>query len=196
MESVSIYDLANHDHHDYDFDTRADMVSYVQELSKKTLGSYVKKSSVDAQGAAAALGVSTGKKGGQTRDDVHKNVGKMLKRQKGIEKATDKLSKEEKVDEELPVGHREPSPGSDSTDSYAKMQDAKRKAKAAGDKEDNWQKYHENINVIDAVKEVLGLGNKWPGIEKMPPVDPKTGKYVTGKSKIERLPDKKPKKQK
>ena len=48
--------------------------------------------------------------------------------------------------------------------------------------------------MVDAVKEVLGLGNKWPGMEKMPPIDPKTGKMVTGKSKIERLPDKKPRK--
>ena len=54
---------------------------------------------------------------------------------------------QEVVDEQLPVGHRSPSAGSDSTDSYAKMQDAKRKAKAAGDKEDNWQKYHEEVEV-------------------------------------------------
>jgi hypothetical protein len=59
------------------------------------------------------------------------------------------------VDEELPVGHRSPSPGSDSTDSYAKMQDAKRKAKAAGDKEDNWQKYHEDMSLAPK-----GKGNK------------------------------------
>ena len=51
-----------------------------------------------------------------------------------------------------------------------------------------------NTSMVDAVKEVLGLGNKWPGMEKMPPIDPKTGKMVTGKSKIERLPDKKPRK--
>ena len=44
------------------------------------------------------------------------------------------------------------------------------------------------------VDETLGLGGwKGSGIEKMPPVDPKTGKYKTGRSKIIRLsgPDKK-----
>ena len=52
-------------------------------------------------------------------------------------------------------------------------------------------------DMIGKVVEVLGLGGwKGSGIENMPPTDPKTGKYVTGKSKIERLPDKKPRKQK
>ena len=55
-----------------------------------------------------------------------------------------KAAKKLYTKEELPVGHRQPSPGQDSTDSYAKMQAAKRKAKSAGDKEDNWQKYHED----------------------------------------------------
>ena len=45
---------------------------------------------------------------------------------------------------------------------------------------------HEEI-----LNETLGLGNKWPGMEKMPKTDKKTGKYVTGKTKIERLPTKK-----
>jgi hypothetical protein len=52
-----------------------------------------------------------------------------------------------------------------------------------------------DMSMVDAVKEVLGHAG-WAGLGNMPPVDPKTGKYVTGKSKIERLPDKKPKKQK
>ena len=44
--------------------------------------------------------------------------------------------------------------------------------------------------MVDAVAETLGLGNKWPGMEKMPPIDPKTGKMVTGKTKIIRITDK------
>ena len=41
------------------------------------------------------------------------------------------------------------------------------------------------------VDETLGLGGwKGSGTEKMPPVDKKTGKYVTGKTKIIRLPKK------
>ena len=50
--------------------------------------------------------------------------------------------------------------------------------------------YGEDISIVDAVQEVLGLGNKWSGMEKMPPVDKKTGKMVTGKSKIIRITDK------
>ena len=41
------------------------------------------------------------------------------------------------------------------------------------------------------VDETLGLGGwKGSGIKKMPPIDKKTGKYVTGKTKIIRLPKK------
>ena len=65
----------------------------VTELSKKTLGSYVKKASVDKSNAMLDLGISQGPK--QTRTDVIKHAGKAFKRQKGIDKAADKLSKEE-----------------------------------------------------------------------------------------------------
>jgi hypothetical protein len=52
------------------------------------------------------------------------------------------------------------------------------------DKGHGWDRFEE-------VEEALGLGGwKGSGIEKMPPVDKKTGKYVTGKTKIIRLPKK------
>ena len=63
------------------------------ELSKKTLGSYVKKASTSKSDSAMALQRSTDKPGGQTRGDVNKHVGKMIKRDKGIGKAVDKLTK-------------------------------------------------------------------------------------------------------
>jgi hypothetical protein len=65
----------------------------MDELSKKTLGSYVKKASTSKSDAAMALQRSTSKPGGQTRGDVNKHVGKMIKRDKGIGKAVDKLTK-------------------------------------------------------------------------------------------------------
>ena len=46
-----------------------------------------------------ALQRSTTKPGGQTRGDVDKHAGKMIKRSKGIDKAVDKLSKESKESE-------------------------------------------------------------------------------------------------
>ena len=67
----------------------------IDELSKGTLGSYVKKASDSKVDAAMALQRSTTKPGGQTRGDVDKHVGKMIKRGKGIDKAVGKLSKEE-----------------------------------------------------------------------------------------------------
>ena len=53
--------------------------------------------------------------------------------------------------------------------------------------------YGEDISIVDAVQEVLGLGNKWSGMEKMPDTDKTkttsrgTHPMVTGKSKIIRL---------
>ena len=65
----------------------------MDELSKKVLGRYVKQAAHDTAGAGIDLGVSSRKKGGQTRADVDKHAGKILKRQRGIGKAVDKLSK-------------------------------------------------------------------------------------------------------
>ena len=67
----------------------------IDELSKKVLGRYVKQAAHDTAGAGIDLGVSSRKKGGQTRADVDKHAGKILKRQRGIGKAVDKLSKED-----------------------------------------------------------------------------------------------------
>ena len=73
----------------------------VAELSKKALGTYVKKAATDKANAAMDLQRSTTKPGGQTRKDVDTHVGKMIKRDKGISKAVDKLSKEEVEIDEL-----------------------------------------------------------------------------------------------
>jgi len=71
----------------------------IDELSKGTLGRYVKKASVDKSNTGITLG-QTSASGKQTQADVQKHAGKMIKRQKGIDKAVDKLSKEEvEVDE-------------------------------------------------------------------------------------------------
>jgi len=67
----------------------------IDELSKKTLGSYVKKASDSAVDHAMALQRSTTKPGGQTVKDVEKHAGKVVRRQGGITKAVNKLSKEE-----------------------------------------------------------------------------------------------------
>ena len=53
----------------------------------------MKKASTSKSDAAMALQRSTSKPGGQTRGDVNKHVGKMIKRDKGIGKAVDKLTK-------------------------------------------------------------------------------------------------------
>ena len=55
----------------------------------------MKRASHDVAGAGIDLGVTSQKKGGQTRGDVDKHAGKLVKRQRGIGKAVDKLSKEE-----------------------------------------------------------------------------------------------------
>lgn len=75
------------------------MQATIDELSKKTLGSYVKKASVDKSNAGITLG-QTSASGKQTQADVQKHAGKMIKRQSGINKAADKLSKESKESEE------------------------------------------------------------------------------------------------
>jgi hypothetical protein len=62
----------------------------IDELSKKTLGSYVKKAAgnVGAEALTAGLKIKSG-------ENPMKNLNKTLKRQKGIETATNKLTKEE-----------------------------------------------------------------------------------------------------
>jgi len=77
------------------------MKATIDELSKKTLGRYVMGATDSSTDAGMALQRSTDKKGGQTRKDVDKHVGTLMKRRQGIKKAVQKLSKEEvKIDED------------------------------------------------------------------------------------------------
>lgn len=67
----------------------------VDELKKSTLGSYVKKASQDA----GAKAYSAAQKAMSNPDQSGKDYVKSVKRQKGIARATDKLTKEENLDE-------------------------------------------------------------------------------------------------
>ena len=118
----------------------------IDELSKATLGRYVKKASDDKVDSGMALQRTADKN--QTRGDVDKHVGKMMKRGRGISKAVDKLSKEDM--------------------SLAPKGKGRKAAK---------RMYGEDISIVDAVQEVLGLGNKWKGMEKMPNTDPNNKDY-------------------
>jgi len=74
-----------------EFDPESLIGRTMAELSKKTLGSYVKKAASSSTDAGIDLGVSSTKN--QTRGDVEKAVGTLNKRRKGIATAADKLSK-------------------------------------------------------------------------------------------------------
>ena len=131
----------------------------IDELSKKTLGSYVKKASTSKSDAAMALQRSTSKPGGQTRGDVNKHVGKMIKRDKGIDKAVGRLTKEEHEETnpliaaaarliEKEVKAKDTRRTDDAIDAYDKSKDASRDAdwdtehgkKGKGDKEKKYAK--------------------------------------------------------
>ena len=71
---------------------RKEEVEELDELSKKTLGSYVKKATDDATDAARRGGVADAKKAPSFAKSAYKTV---EKRRAGIAKATDKLTKEE-----------------------------------------------------------------------------------------------------
>ena len=75
---------------------RKEEVEELDELSKKTLGSYVKKATDDATDAARRGGAADAKKAPSFAKSAYKTV---EKRTAGIAKATDKLTKEEVVDE-------------------------------------------------------------------------------------------------
>ena len=91
--------LSDLEKHNKDLRAKKEEVE-IDELSKKTLGSYVKKAATDKANAAMDLQRSTDRPGRkQTRKDVDTHVGKMIKRDKGINKAVDKLSKESKETE-------------------------------------------------------------------------------------------------
>jgi len=70
----------------------------VQELSKKTLGSYVKKASQDSASKAYRSAMDANSINKDQRKSSGKSYMKSVKRQKGIEKATNKLTKED-IDE-------------------------------------------------------------------------------------------------
>jgi len=134
----------------------------IDELSKATLGRYVKKASDSKVDAGMALQRTADKN--QTRGDVDKHLGKVMKRGRGISKAVDKLSKEDM--------------------SLAPKGKGRKAAKRL---------YGEDTSIVDAVQEVLGLGNKWKGMEKMPDTDKTkttsrgTHPYKTQQTKITRL---------
>ena len=66
---------------------------YVTELSKKTLGSYVKKASSDAADRSFDHGASEKRQYEQDADD-EKETSKLANRQKGIKRAVNRLTKE------------------------------------------------------------------------------------------------------
>ena len=111
---------------------------------------------------------------GQDRDFETLDANRMFKSYEEVE-----------IDEQLPVGHRQPRPGSDSTASYARLQDAKRKAKAAGKDYDrlpygDQQKYHEDAPTTSTA----GVANWNPVLGgKRPRVVYKKRRNVDGRTK-------------
>lgn len=67
----------------------------IDELSKKTLGSYVKKASNQVLGKGIAGGMALGRNNAEGEAEGHKLVSKAVKRMTGIQKAAGKLTKEE-----------------------------------------------------------------------------------------------------
>jgi hypothetical protein len=78
---------------------KKESVEQIDELSKKTLGSYVKKANTSGMSAAHAVGSKR-----SIGPDADKHINKMFKRKAGVEKATDRLTKEsvEQLDELSP----------------------------------------------------------------------------------------------
>ena len=75
------------------------MKATLDELSKNTLGSYIRKAAVDKGNASIELGRTAGS-GKQTHADVKKYAGKAVKRGAGISKAVGKLVKDDvEIDE-------------------------------------------------------------------------------------------------
>ena len=79
----------------------------VNEVSKKTLGNYIKKASTDLATRSIKHGMSGGtEKGGDP--DSPKNVEKINKRHSGIMKATDKLTEDDMKGMSVKSGHKRP----------------------------------------------------------------------------------------
>jgi hypothetical protein len=81
-------------------------VEQIDELSKKTLGSYIKKATGGLNGVAHHA-FNANEKIGRDSDDRAKSYSKAVKRIKGVERATDKLTKEEVelTEGKIPVEH-------------------------------------------------------------------------------------------
>ena len=154
----------------------------VNELSKKTLGSYVKKASVDKSNAMLDLGISQGPK--QTRADVIKHAGKAFKRQKGIDKAADKLSKEEA---EIDEGSLNPQQKAAREKSRGRFGIGDRKhgnsPQAAHGQGFGTGGDHQNRGVkkVRGAKEEVGEGRKVPGEQKPERVIDKINRIVKDK---------------
>tara|TARA_R100000005_G_C4971873_1_gene184544 strand:- start:153 stop:1211 length:1059 start_codon:yes stop_codon:yes gene_type:complete len=74
-------------------------IEIITEISKKTLGSYIKKAASDAADRSFDHGESE-KRQYEPDDDDEKESNKLANRQKGIKRAVNRLTKEEHVDEE------------------------------------------------------------------------------------------------
>ena len=121
------------------------------------------------------------------RDALVKAVAKSSKQQ-ALKKKQDAAKKEEVEESNLPphLAKFFDKKGNLNPDAAKRMAAGKVKRKS---KDVTPKGYGPNEEV--EVDETLGLGGwKGSGIAKMPPVDKKTGKYVTGKTKIIRLPKK------
>ena len=100
QEGDANYDLA--------YESVEESVEELDEISKKTLGSYIKKATIDGLDAARNSGRSSG-------PESTKHFMKGFKRMKGIEKATNRLTKEAKEDD-MPASPDESSMAQTQTD--------------------------------------------------------------------------------
>ena len=132
--NVEIVD-GEEDQEDYENEKKgkeqAEEVEHIDELSKKTLGSYVKKA-VGAYGASRNL---TGKRGdSKPLDRYHQKAA--WKRQDGIDKAVDKLTKEEMTPEFKAKRLKMIAKAADRVQSGQASKDAKKAAKADSQNEE------------------------------------------------------------
>jgi hypothetical protein len=76
-------------------------IEQIDELSKKTLGSYVKKASNQVLGKGIAGGMSLARNNAEGEAEGHKLVSKAVKRMTGIQKAAGKLTKEDIINRSI-----------------------------------------------------------------------------------------------
>lgn len=87
------------------FDLTEEEAEMISELSRKTLGSYVKKSQRNLSTAAVKYAANRFVSGDDADTDTEKAMKDFKKRQAGIDKATDKLTKESVEFPELTMSH-------------------------------------------------------------------------------------------